>query len=102
MPLPTSFALQQASIQEQDRSKTIEIATWALFGTIVTIFVARQVMKAFVFRKVALDDFFMLAATVGRWFYHQNYTADATRFSPLGFQSRLYCWLGKASELQIP
>jgi hypothetical protein len=64
MPLHTSFVVEQTSTQEKNRSTTIEIATWALFGTTVAIFIARQVMKAVVFRKVALDDFFMLAATV--------------------------------------
>jgi hypothetical protein len=66
MPLLTSFAVQQVSTGHQDRSITIEIATWALFGITIAIFVARQVMKAFVFRKVSLDDFFMFAATVRR------------------------------------
>jgi hypothetical protein len=35
-----------------------------LLGVTVAVFIARQVMKAVVFRTVALDDYFMVAATV--------------------------------------
>ena len=46
------------------RSNTITIATYALTGALVLFFIARQIMKAIVFRKVALDDLFILLATV--------------------------------------
>jgi hypothetical protein len=47
-----------------DRSNVITIATCALTGTFITVFIARQIMKAIVFRKVAIDDLFILLATV--------------------------------------
>ncbi|KAJ8113088.1 hypothetical protein OPT61_g4697 [Boeremia exigua] len=47
----------------EDRSGTIEIVTYALTGTFVVFFIARQIMKAIVFRKMALDDLFILLAT---------------------------------------
>ncbi|KAF2825164.1 hypothetical protein CC86DRAFT_352416 [Ophiobolus disseminans] len=52
-----------ASPEEQDRSNTIKIATWVLLGVTIAMFIARQIMKAIVFRRVTLDDFFMLSAT---------------------------------------
>ncbi|KAJ4992399.1 hypothetical protein SVAN01_02108 [Stagonosporopsis vannaccii] len=48
----------------EDRTSAISITTYALTGAFVVIFIARQVMKAIVFRKVALDDLFILLATV--------------------------------------
>ena len=48
----------------EDRSSVIEVATYALTGALILCFIARQVMKAIVFRKVALDDIFILLATV--------------------------------------
>ncbi|KAF2026536.1 hypothetical protein EK21DRAFT_73866, partial [Setomelanomma holmii] len=48
----------------QDRSSSIRTATWAMLAIHATMFVARQAMKATVFRKVALDDLFALSATV--------------------------------------
>jgi hypothetical protein len=48
----------------EDRSGVIEVATYALTGALILCFIARQVMKAIVFRKVALDDIFILLATV--------------------------------------
>ena len=48
----------------EDRSDVIEVATYALTGALILCFIARQVMKAIVFRKVALDDVFILLATV--------------------------------------
>ncbi|KAF3037065.1 hypothetical protein E8E12_002586 [Didymella heteroderae] len=56
------MALRPNRLQE-DRSNIIEIATYALTGTVVLFFIARQIMKAIVFRKLALDDLFILLAT---------------------------------------
>jgi hypothetical protein len=50
----------------EDRSSVIEVATYALTGALILCFIARQVMKAIVFRKVALDDIFILLATVSK------------------------------------
>ncbi|KAF2998435.1 hypothetical protein E8E13_000162 [Curvularia kusanoi] len=47
----------------EDRSPVIEIATYASAGALILFFIARQIMKAIVFRKVALDDLFILMAT---------------------------------------
>lgn len=49
---------------QEDRSAVIEITTYALTGALIVFFIARQVMKAIVFRKVAVDDLFILLATV--------------------------------------
>ncbi len=50
----------------QDRSATIGLVTYVLTGAFVLFFIARQIMKAIVFRKVALDDLFILLATVSK------------------------------------
>jgi hypothetical protein len=55
---------QAATTDEKNRSGSIKFATWILLGVTVATFVARQVMKGIVFRKLALDDFFILVATV--------------------------------------
>lgn len=55
----------------EDRSGTIELATYASTGACILFFVARQVMKAIVFRRVSLDDLFIFLATVSwLFFYH--------------------------------
>lgn len=65
MKIPiTPLATQPVSLQEADRTNVIKVATWTLLGITVTVFVARQIMKAIVFRRVALDDLFILLATV--------------------------------------
>jgi hypothetical protein len=46
-----------------DRSNIITISTCALAGTFIIVFIARQIMKAIVFRKVAIDDLFIFLAT---------------------------------------
>jgi hypothetical protein len=66
---------QAASMTEQKESGSVQITTWILLGFTVSVFVARQVTKAIVFRKVALDDLFMVSATV--------------RFLPLSFVTLL-------------
>ncbi|KAH6629213.1 hypothetical protein C7974DRAFT_183164 [Boeremia exigua] len=48
----------------EDRSGKIEMVTYVLTGAFVVFFIARQIMKAIVFRKVALDDLFILLATI--------------------------------------
>lgn len=60
------MAARAASAMLQDRSNTISIVTYTLTGTFVAFFIARQIMKAVVFRKLALDDIFILLATVSK------------------------------------
>jgi hypothetical protein len=60
-----------------DRSNIITIATCALTGTFITVFIARQIMKAIVFRKVAIDDLFILLATVCTPALHHNTHANS-------------------------
>lgn len=58
------LATQPVALQEVDRTTAIKIASWTILGTTVVVFFARQIMKAFVFRRFALDDLFILLATV--------------------------------------
>ena len=60
----------------EDKSSIVEIATYALTGTLVLFFIARQIMKAIVFRKLALDDFFILLATVSVSSIHRDSAND--------------------------
>lgn len=62
----------------EDKSSAVEIATYALTGTFVLFFVARQIMKAIVFRKLTLDDLFILLATVSVSTIHRD-IADNNR-----------------------
>lgn len=78
----------QAAIFEGDRSDSIKTATWVLLGVTVAIFLARQIMKAVVFRTVMLDDLFMFAATVGRCGQNYLVLANLHRFSLSDFLSR--------------
>ena len=75
------------SLESQtDRSNVIEVATYASAGALVLFFIARQVMKAVVFRKVAVDDLFILLATVSTslcW----HITSNVCRLLQLACQS---------------
>jgi hypothetical protein len=62
--MSSTFWRRMASTEEWYRSDTVKLATWILLGFTVAMFVARQVMKAIVFRRVTLDDYLMLFATV--------------------------------------
>jgi hypothetical protein len=64
MYLFTRSSAALSNIEEEDRSGSIKIATWILLGITVAVFIARQIMKTAVFRKFALDDIFICAATV--------------------------------------
>jgi hypothetical protein len=64
MFLPRFSSTPSTGIEEEDRSNSIKLATWILLGITIAVFIARQIMKAVVFRKVALDDIFICAATV--------------------------------------
>ena len=64
------MAAHVASAILRDRSNTIASVTYALTGVFVVFFIARQIMKAIVFRKLALDDFFMLLATVSKFYVY--------------------------------
>jgi hypothetical protein len=65
-----------------NRSNIITIATCALTGTFITVFIARQIMKAIVFRKVAVDDLFILLATVSALMSAHDTGPDSNRLSP--------------------
>jgi len=58
----------------EDRSSIVEVATYALTGTLVLFFIAHQIMKTIVFRKLALDDLFILLATVSESADHGKVT----------------------------
>ena len=60
----TSLTTRSTPVQEMDRTEAIKIASWTILGITVVVFIARQIMKTIVFRRVALDDFFILLATV--------------------------------------
>jgi uncharacterized membrane protein len=81
MYLPTRSLGTPTSIGEEDRSRSIRVATWILLGITVAVFVARQIMKAVVFRTIALDDVFICAATVRRNIHLQGNHANMLRCS---------------------
>lgn len=64
MYLSTATATQGTNAESQDRSDNILLATWIILGVTVSVFFARQVVKAVVLQKVALDDFLIFMATV--------------------------------------
>lgn len=68
----------RSSVLHDDRSSVVELVTYALTGTLVLFFIARQIMKAIVFRKLALDDLFILLATVSMSSFPRN-SADNDR-----------------------
>jgi hypothetical protein len=83
-----SYLARPNSIEEEDHSNIIKAATWILLGVNVAFFVTRQIMKVVVFRKAALDDFFILAATVRG---HKNFLKTllkTSRYRPSDYQSR--------------
>jgi hypothetical protein len=92
-----SYLARPNSIEEEDRSNSIRAATWTLLGVTVAFFITRQIMKAIVFRKVALDDFFILAATVCN---HENISKASlktSRYRPSDYQSQYLCSRPKGS-----
>ncbi|KAF1829860.1 hypothetical protein BDW02DRAFT_127647 [Decorospora gaudefroyi] len=65
MKIPrTSLSVASTSLEELDHTNAIKIASWTILSITVLVFIARQVMKAVVFRRAALDDLFILLATV--------------------------------------
>ena len=48
-----------------DYSSTTRVTIWVLLGITLSIFIARQIVKAVIFNKLGLDDVFMLIASVG-------------------------------------
>ncbi|KAH3913856.1 hypothetical protein HBI56_056970 [Parastagonospora nodorum] len=64
MYLTTATATQQTNAESQDRSDSILLATWILLGVTVSVFFARQVLKAVVLQKVTVDDLLIFLATV--------------------------------------
>jgi hypothetical protein len=77
MYLSLRSSVPPISIEEEDRSKSIKLASWILLGVTVAVFIARQVLKAVVFRKVALDDIFICIATVR---IHENLSKIIAEF----------------------
>jgi hypothetical protein len=66
MKIPrTSLPTRSTSIQELDQGNAVRIASCIILSVTVVIFIARQVMKAVVFRRAALDDLFIFCALVG-------------------------------------
>jgi hypothetical protein len=92
------FPARAATTEGNNKSDSIKLATWILLGVTVATFVARQVMKAIVFRKLALDDYFILTATVYTTFNLQELYADFERSLPSGFPSPSPYWPPRASE----
>jgi hypothetical protein len=86
-----SYLARPNSIEEEDRSSTIKVATWILLGVTVAFFFTRQVMKAIVFRKVALDDFFILAATVCSLQNILTASLKLSRYLPLDYRLQYLC-----------
>ncbi|CAO2647581.1 Nn.00g085030.m01.CDS01 [Neocucurbitaria sp. VM-36] len=65
MKMPTALgATRSISVEEVDRTTAIKIASWTILVITVVVFISRQIMKAFVFRRVAIDDLLILLATV--------------------------------------
>ncbi|EAT80165.1 hypothetical protein SNOG_12352 [Parastagonospora nodorum SN15] len=64
MYLTTATATQQTNAESQDRSDSILLATWILLGVTVSVFFARQVLKAVVLQKVTVDDLLIFLATL--------------------------------------
>jgi len=81
----------------EDRTSAINIATYALTGAFLAVFIARQVMKAIVFRRVALDDLFILLATV-RWLLVYK-TLHLTLDRPLRLVCRSPRWYSRPNIL---
>lgn len=75
----------RTNVLPEDRSSIVEIATYALTGTFVLFFIARQIMKAIVFRKLAWDDIFILLAAVSVITIHRG-RADNDRHLQLVYQ----------------
>jgi hypothetical protein len=98
MYLATSSVEQRATTEDQDRSDTISLATWVVLGVTVSVFIARQVMKALVFRKVALDDFFIFAATVSTARSCQKVQANVSRCSLSLYPLQRLSWPTEASD----
>jgi hypothetical protein len=80
-----------------DRSNTVKIATWTLLGVTVAFVVMRQFMNARVFRKAALDDVFILLATVSMTISLGEATANALRLLQLDFLSQFSYWPPRVS-----
>lgn len=75
----------RTNVLPEDRSSIVEIATYALTGTFVLFFLARQIMKTIVFRKLAWDDIFILLAAVSVITIHRG-LADNDRHLQLVYQ----------------
>jgi hypothetical protein len=66
MKIPKTFMpVRSTSTQDLDESNAIRITSCIILSVTVIVFIARQAMKAVVFRRAALDDLFILSASVG-------------------------------------
>jgi hypothetical protein len=57
--------VRSTSTQDLDENNAIRITSCIILSVTVIVFIARQAMKAVVFRRAALDDLFILSASVG-------------------------------------
>jgi hypothetical protein len=67
--------------------ETVKILSWTIAAVVVTILIARQVTKAIVFRKIGLDDSFILIAAVSQSKVHLalELTRLVTRHRLIGY-----------------
>jgi hypothetical protein len=82
MYLPTRSLGSPTGVEVEDRSGSIKVATWILLGVTISVFIARQIMKAVVFRTVAFDDIFICVAMVRERIHLRSDYADMSRCSP--------------------
>jgi hypothetical protein len=66
MTIPAPSPSQPALSHDRDGSHMIKTTTWILLGITIAVFLARQVVKAIVVRRVGLDDVFFLLAMVSQ------------------------------------
>jgi hypothetical protein len=97
MTILSASLAESASTAMIDRSKTVKIATWTLLGVTVAFVVMRQFMKASVLRKAALDDVFILLATVSITNLPGEATANALRLLQLACSSQFSYWPPRVS-----
>jgi hypothetical protein len=64
MPAST-LSPRASSIAQDNKSHAITITTWVTLAVLVVVFLARQATRFAVVRKFAIDDIFILLATVG-------------------------------------
>lgn len=58
------FPLEATMTSIQGHMDAIKLVSWTLAITVVVVLIVRQIAKTIVFRKVGLDDSFILIASV--------------------------------------